>query len=87
MANKGSWSASDASSEIVESNEYRGSVIVQLQSGDPTSVAFGEDAVFGEGIQLISSGDFIKMTGYRAGLSINAICDSGNTSNGGYQEI
>lgn len=84
---KGSWAATAASSEIVAANEHRGSVIVQLQSaGDETSLAFGEAAVFGEGVQLINAGDFVEVKGHQARKAIYAICDTANSSSGGYQE-
>ena len=84
---KGAWAATAVSSEIVAANEYRGSLVVQLQSGsDPTSISFDEDAVFDEGVQLIDAGDFVEIKGHMARLAVHAICDSGNTSAGGYQE-
>lgn len=83
---KGSWSATASSGKLVAANTYRGSVIVQLTSGDPTSLAFGEDAVFGEGIQLVSVGDFVEVRGHQARLAIYGICDTANSSSGGYQE-
>lgn len=83
---KGSWSATATSSELVAANEHRGSVIVQLTSGDPVSLAFGEAAVFGEGIQLRAVGDFMQVRGHQARLAIYGICDSGNSCSGGYQE-
>ena len=52
---KGDWAATDASTIIVAADEHRGSVVIQLQSaGDPTSLALDEDAIFGEGLQLIN---------------------------------
>lgn len=84
---KGNWAATATSSELVAANEDRGSLIVQLTSaGDPTSLGIGEDAVFGDGVQLISAGDFVEIKGHQARLAVNGICDTGNSSSGGYQE-
>lgn len=83
---KGTWAATAANAELVAANAYRGSVIVQLLSGDPTSLAFGEAAVFDEGVQLRAVGDAIEVRGYQATLAVYGICDTANTSSGGYQE-
>lgn len=87
---KGSWSA-DATSvigaPIIAANaDDRGSVIIQLTAGDPTSLAFGEIAVFGEGLQLVNVGDWIRVPGHLGRLAVYGICDGGNSSSGGYQE-
>lgn len=82
---KGSWAATAATAELVAASMYRGSVIVQLQSGDPVSLAFGEAAVFGEGILLKDVGDYVEVKEPLARLAVNGICDSGNSADGGYQ--
>ena len=82
---KGSWSATTTTSELAAAGAYRGSVIVQLQSGDPTWLAFGEDAVVGEGLLLKDVGDFVEVKEPLARLAINGICDTANSSDGGYQ--
>lgn len=84
---KGSFSATATSSEIVAANEYREGVTLQFQSGDPVSYAFGEDAVFNEGLKATAAGDTVKVTGHLAREAINAICDTGETASGGYQEF
>lgn len=83
---KGSWSATDESSELVAANMYRGSVIIQLQSGNPTAIAFGELAVFGEGLLLKDVGDFVEVKEPLARLAVNGICNGAGSSNGGWQE-
>ncbi len=82
---QGSWSASVASSELVAEDEYRGSVTIQLLTGEPTSLGIGQDAVDGEGIQLRVPGDSVEIRGAQARDAINGITAS-STSGGGYQE-
>lgn len=82
---KGAWSATASTSELAAISTYRGSVIVQLQAGDPTWLAFGEDAVVGEGLLLKDVGDYVEVKEPLARLAINGICDTGNSSDGGYQ--
>lgn len=83
---KGAWSATATTSELVAASTYRKSVLIQLQSGDSTAIAFGEAAVFGEGILLQDTGDYVEVKEPLARLAINGICDTGNSSDGGYQE-
>jgi hypothetical protein len=56
-----------------------------MRSGDITSLAFGEDAVFADGIQLRVAGDAFEVRGVLATKAVNVICDTGNTSTGGFQ--
>ncbi len=83
---KGSWSATATSSELIAESDDRGSLVVQLQSGNRVSLGFGEDAVFGEGVQLGTDGDSVEIKGHQARMAINGICDTGGTASGGYQE-
>lgn len=83
---KGSWDATVASSEIVAANEYRDKLTIQLHSGDATALGFGEAAVYAEGIRLVTAGDVIELTGAITRGAVYAICDTGNSSAGGYQE-
>ncbi len=82
----GTWTATAVSSEIVPASNDRLSVVIQLTSGNNTQLGIGEDAVFGEGLQLTGTGSFIEIKGHQARMAINAICDSGNSSSGGYQD-
>ena len=83
---KGTWAATAVSSEILAANDDRLTVIIQLHSGDITALGLGEAAVFAEGLKLVSAGDFIEIKEHQARGAIYAICDSGNSSAGGFQE-
>lgn len=82
----GTWAATAEASEIVPANNDRLSVVIQLTSGNATQLGIGEAAVFSEGLQLVDAGDFIEIKEHQARMAIYAICDSGNSSSGGYQE-
>lgn len=81
---KGSWTASEADSAIVAADTYRASVTVQVLSGGPIYLGFGEAAVAGEGL-YVTEGGSITIDDHRARLAIHAICGAGSTAAGGYQ--
>lgn len=82
---KGSWSATDTSSELVAADVNRRSITLQLLAGDSMSIGIGEAAVFGEGGTMLVVGDFISLVRLQAGEAIYGICDTGKTADGGYQ--
>jgi len=84
---KGAWAATAATAEVIAEDQTRESLTVQLTTAasSPTNLAFGVDAVFGQGVQLVNIGDSVTVRGHLAKLSCDAICNSGLTSGGGYQ--
>jgi hypothetical protein len=85
MANAGTWASTATSAAVLDADDDRLFVALQLLTGDPTSFAFGEAAVFGSGLTLRNVGDIITVRGGLAKLAVYAICDTANTSSGGYQ--
>ena len=81
----GSWTATAVSSEIVPANVYRDKLVVQMTSANPVSLAFGEDAVFADGVQLRVAGGVVIVTGALAREAVYGICPT-NDGVGGYQE-
>lgn len=88
MATKGSFTVSDSSEIIVPANNHRGEVTLQLASGsDDIFIGFGEDAVVDEGLKLSSSLPVYAVTKeHLARKAIYAICDTGESATGTYQE-
>lgn len=86
MAFKGAFSASQVSSILVPANTYRDKLVIQMTSSDPCSLAFGEAAIFAQGVQLTTAGSVIIVTGALSRLAVYGICDTGLTAAGGYQE-
>lgn len=86
---QGAWTSTQATSQAVAEDNERTSLTVQMvtAASSPTSLGFGTAAVFGEGIQLVNIGDNVTVKGHLAKLAVNAICDSGLTSGGGYQAV
>ena len=87
MAAQGAWTSTQATSQVIAGDNNRTSLTVQMvtAASSPTSLGFGTAAVFGEGVQLVNIGDSVTVRGHLAQLAVNAICDSGLTSGGGYQ--
>ena len=79
------WAATQASSEIVPEDVHREHLVIQLHSGDPVCLAFGETAVFSRGMKLMVAGDSVKIRGWLARHAVTAICDTGGIAVGGYQ--
>ncbi|MFA5766836.1 MAG: hypothetical protein WC919_02855, partial [Candidatus Paceibacterota bacterium] len=63
MALMDSWSATDVSAELVPANYYRDKLVIQIRTSDPCSIAFGEDAVYADGVQLTTTDPTIYITG------------------------
>lgn len=82
---KGSWTATNTSSELVAADVNRRSLVLQLISGSAVSIGIGEAAVFGQGGGMLKVGDFVSLIRLQAGEAICGICDSGETAAGGYQ--
>lgn len=83
---KGSLSITATTSELVAANLDRGSVVIQLLSGNSVALGLGEAAVYGEGIHLVGIGSSVTIKGHQARKAINGICDTGLSATGGYQE-
>jgi len=81
---KGNWSATATDSIIVAADEYVGEVRIQVLSGGPIYLGFGEAAVAGKGLFVVQGGSYM-VDDYRANLAIHAICGVGVTATGGYQ--
>lgn len=90
MSAKGSWvSDATASQLIVPANPYREKLVIQqrtITAAHYTNVAFGEDAIVGSGYQLRTAGAVLAVAGALARLAVYAICTSGGSATGGYQE-
>lgn len=82
---KGSWEATDESSLLIPADKYRDLVTIQLISGDPVAIGIGEVAVYGEGMMLLSVGDYLGVNGYQAKEAISVICDTGKVAAGSFQ--
>ena len=82
---KGTWAATEADSEVLAADASRTAVEFQHTSGTPIYLAFGEAAVFGEGMLLRSVMPYYQVTDSRAALAIHMICDTGLVAGGGYQ--
>lgn len=65
----------------------RSSLVLQLTSGGPVYLGFGEAAVHGEGICLSESQAFLEITGSKARVAIHMRCPAGKTASGGYQTL
>ena len=84
---KGSIAVTATTATIVAANEYRKGVVVQFISGDPFSVAFEVDAVFGEGVQLSAANPVVRVSGHLARKAVAGVCDTTNSAVGSYQEF
>ena len=79
----GTWSAIASSAVIVAADPYRDFLTIQLQNTTQVYLGFGVDAVAGESLTLITTGDSITIRGHLARQSVYAI---GNGAQGAYQE-
>ena len=86
MAN-GTWAATDASSEVLAADVFRTSVELQFTSGSIMYIAFGEDAVYGEGLRLHFNSPYYKVDDKKAALGVSVICDTGGVAAGGYETV
>lgn len=86
---QGAWTSTQASSLVVAADDFRTLLAIQMvtASSSPTSLGFGTAAVFGEGMQLTNIGYSLTVRGHLAKLAVYAICDTGQTSGGGYQTV
>lgn len=82
---KGAFAATEVDSVILKADEYRGEVSLQLQSGGPAFIGFGEPAVAEQGVALTEGANFMSISDHRARLAIHMICGAGSTAAGGYQ--
>ena len=82
----GSWTANTASAIIVPENVYRDKLVIQMTSTQACSLAFGEAAVYAQGIQLTGAGRVVIVTGALAREAVYGICTAGQSAAGGYQE-
>lgn len=79
---KGNFSAGSASAEIIAADNYRDYLIIQKTNATQIALGLGEDAVAGEGIQLINIDSSVELWGVEARMAIHAI---GNGGTGTYQ--
>lgn len=79
----GTFTGTASSQKIIDADEYRDSITVQLQNGTAVSVAFGEDAVAGECAKLLAAGDSLTARGWLARKAVYVI---GDGAAGCYQE-
>lgn len=79
------WSATATTSEMIAADASRGSITVQLLTGNPVTVGIDENAVYAGGLTLLALGDHITLTGLQAQKAIDVICDTGNSATGSYQ--
>ena len=80
------WSATATSSTIVAADAERDHYILQLISGDPVSIAFGETIAYAGGVTLLAAGESLRIDGWLARKAVTAICDSGNSASGVFQD-
>ena len=78
----------DTVKEILPADEYRDELVVQLyeqveNGADPVFLAFGEDAVSGQGLLLGNVGHSVRVLGAKARLAVSAI--SAAVSSGGIE--
>lgn len=83
---KGTFAGTATTSEVVAAGATRKSITLQLVTGSPTFVGIGEAAVYGEGVGMMTVGDFVTIGVHQAKLAINCICDTGLTSTGSFQD-
>mgnify|MGYP000944264479 FL=1 len=81
---KGSWAATEADSVIVAADENVDEVRIQVLSGGPIYLAFGEAAVAGKGLYVAAGGSYM-VDDHRARMALHAICGAGQVAAGGYQ--
>ena len=86
MAKKGKWSITVHGTQIIPASEYRDNLTIQITDGWPVWLAFGEEAVIGEGICLLAPGDSVKICGDVARAGVYAKCLNPLGAMGGWQE-
>lgn len=79
----GTFTGTASSQKIIDADEYRDSITIQLQNGTAVGVAFGEDAVSGSCTALLAAGDSLTARGWLARKSVHII---GDGAAGCYQE-
>lgn len=84
----GVGASTDADSVLLEADEHRDHVDLQIISGDPTYLGFGEAAVDATGIALVVATDMARYTvnGNRARKAIHVINAAGLSSVVGYDK-
>ena len=80
---KGNFAATAASAVIVAANRDRDHLTIQKVNATTIAIGIGEDAVAGEGIQLINADASLELRGWDARQAIYAI---GNGGTGTYQD-
>ena len=80
------WAATATSAAIVDADDNREYLTLQLLSGDITALAIGEAAVYGSGVHLLAAGDSVTVRGWIAREAVYAICDTGDSSTGSSQD-
>ncbi len=77
MAKRGKTTGTSGSAELLAADEYRGYVIIMLQSDNACALAFeGEAAIADQGVMLNEIGDSVNVSGELARGQINVIGDS-----------
>lgn len=84
---KGKFTAGAASAEAIPADANRDHLVIQHTNATQIALAFGEAAVAGEGVQLIGSGDVVKVEGAAAREAVYAIGDTGTATWQGGEEI
>lgn len=80
---KGSWTGTATSAQLVAANFNRDCLVIQHTNATTAALGIGEDAVAGQGLQLLKIGDTVVLTGANARQAINVI---GNGATGTYQD-
>jgi hypothetical protein len=81
MANKGKFTATSASTEVIAADPFRD--IITIQKANATAIAFGlggETAITDEGISLDAAGEVLQIIGPMARMEINAIGNNGTAT-------
>jgi hypothetical protein len=81
---KDTWAATEVDSVIVPVDGHCHEVVIQVLTGGPIYLAFGEAAVAGKGLYLTEGGSY-TIDDARVQLAVHAICGAGATASGGYQ--
>jgi hypothetical protein len=88
MSFKGTAAVGATSTLIAPANVYRAKLVLQCHSitAGSVSLAFDEDAVYAEGVQLTAAGSVIAVDGALARSAVYGICTGANSAVVGYQE-
>ena len=84
---KGNWSANDSNKIIVPANDARTELVIQHRGGDPVYLGFGEPAEGGKGITISEAMPMYVINSYLSEREVYGLCASGDSANGGYQEV